>query len=65
MLFRSAAEIPSDNVAKEGEEYTFSVCSRVNGFRAFLSDPILGMHHPIAAICVPSLIGTISRLPAS
>ena len=61
----SAGEIPSDNVAKEGEEYTFSVCSRVTGFRAFLSDPILGMHHPIAAICLPSLVGTISRLHVS
>ena len=59
------AKTPSDNVAKEDEDYTFSVCSRVNGFRAFLSDPILGMHHPIAAICVPSLVGTASRLPAS
>ena len=59
------AQSPSDNVAKDDEEYTFSVCSRVNGFRAFLSDPILGMHHPIAAICVPSLVGTISRLPVS
>ena len=59
------AESPSDNVAKDDEEYTFSVCSRVTGFRAFLSDPILGMHHPIAAICLPSLVGTISRLPVS
>ena len=53
------------DVAREDEEYTFSVCSRVKGLRAFLSDPILGMHHPIAAICLPSLVGTVSRLPAS
>jgi len=56
---------PSNRVALEKEEYTFSICGRVNGFRSFLSDPILGMHHPIAAICVPSFVGTVSRLPTS
>lgn len=53
----------ADSPTDEKQEYTFSVCCRVSSFRAFLCDPLLGMHHPIAAICIPSLVGSVSQLP--
>lgn len=46
----------------ESTEYTFSLCARLSGVRVFLSDPILGMHHPLAAVCIPSLVLSASRL---
>lgn len=59
---QESANAGADMPAEEGS-YTFSVCGRVSSLRIFLSDPILGMHHPIAAICIPSLVGSVSRLP--
>jgi len=41
---------------------TFSVAARLSGLRLFLSDPVLGMHLPVAVMCIPAIVFSASEL---
>ena len=40
----------------------FSVVAHIEHVKFVLSDPIMGMHHPILSVCFPSLLLTASQL---
>ncbi|KAL7555284.1 hypothetical protein ACHAWF_018921 [Thalassiosira exigua] len=47
---------------KQAPDTIFSVTAHIEKVRLVVSDPMMGMHRPIVAICVPSLLLTASQL---
>jgi hypothetical protein len=54
-----------DNMLQDDDlspENLFSVVAHIEQVKFVLSDPIMGMHHPILSVCFPSLLLTASQL---
>uniref|UniRef100_A0A7S4MN01 C2 domain-containing protein n=1 Tax=Odontella aurita TaxID=265563 RepID=A0A7S4MN01_9STRA len=59
---KSARTESTATAESEQSDFGFSVSTRISGMKVLLSDPTLGMHHPIAVICLPRFVTSASQL---